>query len=153
MMFFFFSSRRRHTSCALVTGVQTCALTISDGWELIEMDLSQIELRIAAELADEHNLLRVFNSGGDPHWQTAIREIERGAGYKKEMRQTVKFHHELEGKEYVKMSYSEAIEYEIGRAHVCTPVTNAHLVCRLLLEKKKNKKYKSPKQNTLTNIQ
>src|SRR3546814_2567035 len=23
---------------------------------------------------------------------------------------------------------------EIGRAHVCTPVTNAHLVCRLLLE-------------------
>src|SRR3546814_10514587 len=25
---------------------------------------------------------------------------------------------------------------EIGRAHVCTPVTNAHLVCRLLLEKK-----------------
>src|SRR3546814_5617430 len=27
-MFFFFSSRRRHTSCALVTGVQTCALPI-----------------------------------------------------------------------------------------------------------------------------
>src|SRR3546814_5828064 len=27
---------------------------------------------------------------------------------------------------------------EIGRAHVCTPVTNAQLVCRLLLEKKKH---------------
>src|SRR3546814_6000149 len=27
---------------------------------------------------------------------------------------------------------------QIGRAHVCTTVTNAHLVCRLLLEKKKN---------------
>src|SRR3546814_20676257 len=27
-MFFFFSSRIRHTSCALVTGVQTCALPI-----------------------------------------------------------------------------------------------------------------------------
>src|SRR3546814_4344120 len=27
--------------------------------------------------------------------------------------------------------------YQIGRAHVRTPVTNAHLVCRLLLEKKK----------------
>src|SRR3546814_6991599 len=25
---------------------------------------------------------------------------------------------------------------KIGRAHVCTPVTNAHIVCRLLLEKK-----------------
>src|SRR3546814_10636427 len=28
-MLFFFSSRRRHTRCALVTGVQTCALPIS----------------------------------------------------------------------------------------------------------------------------
>src|SRR3546814_2906883 len=28
-VWFFFSSRRRHTSCALVTGVQTCALPIS----------------------------------------------------------------------------------------------------------------------------
>src|SRR3546814_7802202 len=26
---------------------------------------------------------------------------------------------------------------QIGRAHVCTPVTNAHLVCRLLLAKQK----------------
>src|SRR3546814_5647436 len=28
---FFFSSRRRHTRCALVTGVQTCALPICSG--------------------------------------------------------------------------------------------------------------------------
>src|SRR3546814_7096326 len=28
--------------------------------------------------------------------------------------------------------------FQIGRAHVSTPVTNAHLVCRLLLEKKKH---------------
>src|SRR3546814_6646630 len=28
LVFFFFSSRRRHTRCALVTGVQTCALPI-----------------------------------------------------------------------------------------------------------------------------
>src|SRR3546814_14466013 len=28
-VFFLFSSRRRHTRCALVTGVQTCALPIS----------------------------------------------------------------------------------------------------------------------------
>src|SRR3546814_12950730 len=39
--FFFFSSRRRHTRCALVTGVQTCALPICQfqagfdaSWEL-----------------------------------------------------------------------------------------------------------------------
>src|SRR3546814_3830659 len=30
LCFFFFSSRRRHTRCALVTGVQTCALPISN---------------------------------------------------------------------------------------------------------------------------
>src|SRR3546814_9844302 len=28
IVYFFFSSRRRHTRCALVTGVQTCALPI-----------------------------------------------------------------------------------------------------------------------------
>src|SRR3546814_8248223 len=28
LYFFFFASRRRHTRCALVTGVQTCALPI-----------------------------------------------------------------------------------------------------------------------------
>src|SRR3546814_9619957 len=31
--FFFLSSRRRHTRCALVTGVQTCALPI---WAILE---------------------------------------------------------------------------------------------------------------------
>src|SRR3546814_71954 len=30
--FFFFSGRRRHTRCALLTGVQTCALPISPGY-------------------------------------------------------------------------------------------------------------------------
>src|SRR3546814_2601791 len=30
---FFFSGRRRHTRCALVTGVQTCALPISEFWQ------------------------------------------------------------------------------------------------------------------------
>src|SRR3546814_2068923 len=27
----------------------------------------------------------------------------------------------------------QAFESEIGRAHVCTPLTNSHLVCRLML--------------------
>src|SRR3546814_960276 len=34
LMLFFFSSRRRHTRCALVTGVQTCALPILEGTPL-----------------------------------------------------------------------------------------------------------------------
>src|SRR3546814_1850223 len=37
---FFFSSRRRHTRCALVTGVQTCALPISlTGREKLQQEL------------------------------------------------------------------------------------------------------------------
>src|SRR3546814_7395651 len=31
----------------------------------------------------------------------------------------------------------QSVREQIGRAHVCTPVTNVHLVCSLLLEKKK----------------
>src|SRR3546814_5625916 len=34
---FFFSSRRRHTRCALVTGVQTCALPICDDCDSAEL--------------------------------------------------------------------------------------------------------------------
>src|SRR3546814_4066585 len=53
---FFFSSRRRHTRCALVTGVQTCALPIS------QPSVGHVErsgaarddaLRAAAEQQDE----------------------------------------------------------------------------------------------------
>src|SRR3546814_19251448 len=44
---FFFSSRRRHTRCALVTGVQTCALPI------------------VVRLADQLGLPRATVTGGD----------------------------------------------------------------------------------------
>src|SRR3546814_15599917 len=36
---FFFSSRRRHTRCALVTGVQTCALPISAPHSIVDPEL------------------------------------------------------------------------------------------------------------------
>src|SRR3546814_1457536 len=36
-----------------------------------------------------------------------------------------------------------ALSEEIGRAHVCTPVTNAHLECRLMPDTKKTTKYKN----------
>src|SRR3546814_4049818 len=37
---------------------------------------------------------------------------------------------------YGTIYWDDGFYARIGRAHVCTPVTNAHLVCRLLLEKK-----------------
>src|SRR3546814_7657525 len=48
---FCFSSRRRHTSCALVTGVQTCALPISYGVGTGERDSVRIFLSRPASLA------------------------------------------------------------------------------------------------------
>src|SRR3546814_6575622 len=46
-LFFFFSSRRRHTRCALVTGVQTCALpicsTMGGGQAAIDQKRRQVQ--------------------------------------------------------------------------------------------------------------
>src|SRR3546814_6824926 len=41
--FFFFSSRRRHTRCALVTGVQTCALPIWPAERLGQVSRALVE--------------------------------------------------------------------------------------------------------------
>src|SRR3546814_20610597 len=69
---FFFSSRRRHTRCALVTGVQTCALpilkdsgelhfdlkTISNGFDLVKINrfqyLSSVTDKTGSKVADIH---------------------------------------------------------------------------------------------------
>src|SRR3546814_7853050 len=48
-VFFFFASRRRHTRCALVTGVQTCALPICAG-------LAQLRQAWIAERGDTKEL-------------------------------------------------------------------------------------------------
>lgn len=53
------------------------------GWDLLEADLSQIELRIAAELSGDSNMTAAFMTGTDPHWLTAIREIQRSGAKKK----------------------------------------------------------------------
>src|SRR3546814_4534439 len=45
-VFFFFSSRRRHTRCALVTGVQTCALPI---YEIFQLAVLEPKLAILDE--------------------------------------------------------------------------------------------------------
>src|SRR3546814_20905249 len=47
MMLFFFSSRRRHTRCALVTGVQTCALPISKARMAVAAWLKESQGRLA----------------------------------------------------------------------------------------------------------
>src|SRR3546814_4586419 len=60
LMTFFFSSRRRHTRCALVTGVQTCALPIS-----IDLLEQAVQLEPAEPTINEHL--------GDAYWQVGRR--------------------------------------------------------------------------------
>src|SRR3546814_7618156 len=55
---FFFSSRRRHTRCALVTGVQTCALPISrvslrSRATRLEMKLGRFMTTVVRALCDQ----------------------------------------------------------------------------------------------------
>jgi len=47
-------------------------ITAPPGWVFVEADLSQIELRIAAVMADEPVMKRAFQTGEDIHTRTAI---------------------------------------------------------------------------------
>src|SRR3546814_322085 len=57
-LFFFFSSRRRHTRCALVTGVQTCALPIYVAAPLPEV-LAWLSRRYGLQLESRGVQMRV----------------------------------------------------------------------------------------------
>src|SRR3546814_2634429 len=61
---FFFSSRRRHTTCALVTGVQTCALPILMDFSLDEdlVSLADLARTIFTDLARPERIREVETS-------------------------------------------------------------------------------------------
>src|SRR3546814_1789668 len=74
LILLFFSSRRRHTRCALVTGVQTCALPISGLGDMIPAGAKHVE---CADKVDVDNSLEAV--GGEPEsWR---QEISGGARY------------------------------------------------------------------------
>jgi len=52
-------------------------ITAPPGWVLVEADLSQVEMRLAAEYSGDEVLLHTFETGEDVHWKTATREIGR----------------------------------------------------------------------------
>src|SRR5262245_17219166 len=74
------------------------------GWTLVEADLSQIELRIVAELSRVPSMVSAFINEVDIHWQTAINELERYVGEKELVIKTAKIE---TGKT---LRYSEAID-------------------------------------------
>src|SRR3546814_4134391 len=77
LFYCFFSSRRRHTRCALVTGVQTCALPISA--ELADADSDNYLTAIArfqnqdVEIIDVEKVLAEI-LGGPAGLSTALGE-------------------------------------------------------------------------------
>src|SRR3546814_937536 len=122
--FFFFSSRRRHTRCALVTGVQTCALPI---FYLVG---DPVLMLASPEATDaERELIRQSLGLNLPLWHQYL--IFLGKAIHLDFGNSF-----LTGESAMRLILERM---QIGRAHVCTPVTNAHIVCRLMLEKKKIK--------------
>src|SRR3546814_9391357 len=83
----FFSSRRRHTRCALVTGAQTCALPISNGQDLAQQ-LAQLDAagctkiyreKVSAATAERPQLKRAIGAldAGDVLMVTATDRLAR----------------------------------------------------------------------------
>src|SRR3546814_9895055 len=64
---FFFSSRRRHTRCALVTGVQTCALPIS--------------LAEKGQPAGSSTRIALPVAGDDPHAEAIAQDLVEDTGF------------------------------------------------------------------------
>src|SRR3546814_9694153 len=71
--FFFFSSRRRHTRCALVTGVQTCALPLADNSSELDAAIagSDVDLPDGSNSSTEKKLLASI----------AARPVDKGSTY------------------------------------------------------------------------
>src|SRR3546814_6123389 len=105
---FVFSSRRRHTRCALVTGVQTCALPISASMRHIVQASSNGQNRLCLTKHEEypcvigfgHSYQQALRANIDHEEQLAL---ARGEGYNRAAAMQRKF---------------GLLEDEIGRAHV-----------------------------------
>src|SRR3546814_722920 len=69
---FFFASRRRHTRCALVTGVQTCALPIC---------LRGEEMRELLEACGALRYPRPEKAPNEPHWSDRLKALRLQAGH------------------------------------------------------------------------
>src|SRR3546814_7436043 len=130
MSVFFFSSRRRHTRCALVTGVQTCALPIcSGGWPSTCL-LTARKTELSWDRGDR--------SGGSRTRSICCRGTVRGNSSPEGRR--VLLRPAASGSWlygcHVHLPVVAMERHQLGRATVCTPVTNDQHVCRLLIDNK-----------------
>ena len=84
-------------------------ISAPDGWVLIEADLSQIEMRVAAELSGDQQMNYAFTHGIDVHWLTLMRELARSMAKSEIIIETAK---KLSGK---KLNYYDAIDELLKR--------------------------------------
>src|SRR3546814_3504754 len=78
IVFFFFSSRRRHTRCALVTGVQTCALPISTN-SSVDRD-GEFDVSASVWLCPLSGFVRMLGPGISDAFRTTFPEGEHVCG-------------------------------------------------------------------------
>src|SRR3546814_8025890 len=135
--FFFFSSRRRHTRCALVTGVQTCALPICSGTLWIPATVAAVS---NPSTSPTRSLIDAIRG-------TVMAGVSAGfEARSRKMPQDCRGFHlsddDLESLSPVlKVASSRVLRWhffaELGIAHVWTPVTNVQPACRFMLINKR----------------
>ena len=89
--------------------------TAPPGWKFVQADLSQAELRIAAELSRDLELVSCFRPGGqDVHWRTLLYMI--GSGRSKEYtKQTIETAAQIGGVKPRDLTLTDAVE-TLGKA-------------------------------------
>src|SRR3546814_9633346 len=111
---FFFSSRRRHTRCALVTGVQTCALPISEQRKRL---LSYIWADQWPRLERVAMALEHAGRGGPPPEQIHAGDFVARELAARPRDAALVLYHSIVW-QYVDPAEQQRIAAEIGRAHV-----------------------------------
>src|SRR3546814_4017602 len=128
MFYCFFSSRRRHTRCALVTGVQTCALPISPDVPAAKKQAVIAETKkvllaqpqVAAVFTGAEIAASPDPAGLADTWPLIMRA--KASYYPGRSGDLVVASKTL----VTPIAEPTRGSVEIGRAHVLTPVTNAH---------------------------
>src|SRR3546814_2217567 len=124
---FFFSSRRLHTICALVTGFQTCALPISLVGRSGSGKTTLVNMLPRFVLPDSGSIL----VDDVPINELSLRSLRSHLSL---VSQAVVLFDDTIAANVGYGALGQATE--IGRAHVWTQVNNSHPICRLLHEKK-----------------
>src|SRR3546814_6150401 len=125
MCFFFFKQKTAYEMRISDWSSDVCS---SDLFEAHAAQILFLEV-IVADAGDSHELLDRMRLPDRHHQSSADGEL--ASQLLRDVRPAGGGDDRVEGR-----GGGQAFGSEIGRAHVCTPVTNAQLVCRLLLVQK-----------------